>query len=290
MSDKSIGFGVERGFFCCENAVFDLPLPTIEKLTYLALVRYAGSNKRAWPSYQTIADDVSCNRKRAIQAVNKLVDIKLVEKDKRGNRSNVYLVYPPQYFVESLNVESGPRPPLDNLGVAHDHPEGGPQPPSEWPTATLRVAHDHPKNNNKNNKINSTTNEQPPVAENERENSFLNDEQAKDERLKDIETIMKAFKNKGVKVNDTLLDEFLNKHKAADVAAAINSCNFEAARNPILVIWHILNTGAFVTPVTRAAATSPVIADEVPPQSEEEMVSIKELIMRTKNNLQAKVI
>lgn|GEM_PF-2998269 len=64
----------------------------------MAITRYAGSNNRAWPAYETLADDVNCSRRRVIDAVDLLQRCKLIEKRKRGNRSNAYLVYPPDYF------------------------------------------------------------------------------------------------------------------------------------------------------------------------------------------------
>jgi len=70
----------EAGFFCCENGIFDTDLPTTEKCVYMALTRYAGSNNRAWPSYDTLAKDCSCSRRRAISAVDVLTSSGLVEK------------------------------------------------------------------------------------------------------------------------------------------------------------------------------------------------------------------
>ncbi len=64
----------------------------------MAITRYAGSNNRAWPAYETLAIDVNCSRRRIIDAVGLLERCKLIEKRKRGNRSNAYLVYPPDYF------------------------------------------------------------------------------------------------------------------------------------------------------------------------------------------------
>ena len=106
MKESTIGFAVERGFFSCENEVFSLPLPTIEKLIYLALTRYAGSNNRAWPSYNTLAKDASCSRRKVIDAVKALLDCGLIDKLSRGNRTNVYLLYPPSYYRGAGTVHS----------------------------------------------------------------------------------------------------------------------------------------------------------------------------------------
>jgi len=78
--------------------VFTLNLPPIEKLTYLAITRYAGANNRAWPAYETLAADVLCSKRRVIDAVNLLQRCRLIEKRKRGNRTNTYLIYPADYY------------------------------------------------------------------------------------------------------------------------------------------------------------------------------------------------
>jgi hypothetical protein len=72
----------------------------------LAITRYAGSNNRAWPAYETLAIDVNCSRRRVIDAVDLLQCCKLIEKRKRGNRSNAYLVYPPDYFSAESETQA----------------------------------------------------------------------------------------------------------------------------------------------------------------------------------------
>ncbi len=72
----------------------------------MAITRYAGSNNRAWPAYETLADDVNCSRRRVIDAVELLERCKLIEKRKRGNRSNAYLVYPPDYFSAESETQA----------------------------------------------------------------------------------------------------------------------------------------------------------------------------------------
>lgn len=173
----SIGFAIERGYFSCENNVFNLPIPTIEKLIYLALTRYAGSNNRAWPSYSRLGKDASCSRRRAIDAVNALLECGLIDKLNRGNRTNVYLLYPPGYYraAETVPPEQGaadapPAPleedlennfeenfsgeqaaPPDSGRVNLMHPgSAGDSPPGCTP-CTVRVNEVHPKINKKNN-------------------------------------------------------------------------------------------------------------------------------------------
>jgi len=73
-------------------------LPSVEKLIYMALIKYAGTNNRAWPCYETLARDASCSRRRAVYGVDLLCKCKLVVKERRGNRSNIYMVYPPSFY------------------------------------------------------------------------------------------------------------------------------------------------------------------------------------------------
>lgn len=111
--------------------MFTLNLPPIEKLTYLAITRYAGANNRAWPAYETLAADVLCSRRRVIDAVDLLQRCKLIEKRKRGNRTNAYLIYPADYYYADSEtaaiIESrtrrgkGGRTP-----AAKENAEGGP--------------------------------------------------------------------------------------------------------------------------------------------------------------------
>ncbi len=178
MNESTISFAVERGFFSCENDTFNLPLSTVEKLIYLALTRYAGTNNRAWPSYNTLAKDASCSRRKAIDAVNALLECGLIEKLSRGNRTNVYLLYPPSYYraaktvqpeqgaagappaapeeIFEKNFEAGFRgaqaAPSDCGRVNQVHPRGAGDSPPGCTPCTVRVNEVHPKINNIINK------------------------------------------------------------------------------------------------------------------------------------------
>ncbi len=177
MNESTISFAVERGFFSCENSVFSLPLSTSEKLVYLALTRYAGANNQAWPSYNTLASDASCSRRKAIDAVKILLESGLIEKLSRGNRTNVYLLYPPNYYraTQADKPEQGaagapPVPPEEvfeknlenNFGgeqaapsddgrVNLVHPGGAGDSPPGCTPCTMRVNEVHPKINKKIN-------------------------------------------------------------------------------------------------------------------------------------------
>ena len=58
--------------YLCDSAIFDLDLPSIEKLTFIALTRYFTSEDSAMPSYRDLARDVGCSEGRIAQAVERL--------------------------------------------------------------------------------------------------------------------------------------------------------------------------------------------------------------------------
>ncbi len=98
--EGSVRMAFESDYFMCVNDVFDLPLPSAEKLIYIALTHYAGSNNRTCPKYETLAKDASCSRREAIYAIENLCKCKLITKETRGNVPNAYVVYPPKFYSE----------------------------------------------------------------------------------------------------------------------------------------------------------------------------------------------
>ena len=258
----SVKLAFNSGYFICGSDVFSLPLPGPEKLIYMALIRYGGSNNRAWPNYDTLAKDASCSRRRAIDAVARLCSCRLIAKENRGNRSNVYMVFPPKYYCENYNensfseikkgAESAPQnnnvvpvyqnkgeqtAPLENSRVQNLHAEGAVGAPSECSDNTVSVQQVHPNINNNNNK-NIITN-----REDESDYNSLNS------NSDDVEKIKKAFKEKRSMVRDIVIDELLKEYPVKDIKAAIKCTDFEQARNPIAVIKYMLKEGSYVMPV-----------------------------------------
>lgn len=294
MSDKgSVRFAVERGFFSCGNDIFKLDLPAIEKLIYIALNRYAGANNRAWPAYDTLARDASCSKRRAISAVETLCQCNLVQKQTRGNRTNVYLVYPPNYFKKdslektqgavsspqtldavSDNAFKGESPaPQETARVNEVHPEGDPGAPSGCTQITSRVNTDHPiSNKNNTRKSNNSSSENDEERE-------INSKNIKSE---DIKEIKEAFKAKGVDTKVETITELLNSYPVKDIKAAIKSTDFNSARNPISVIKWMLKEGNYVLPI-EAKTQHP--DDHDPDISEDDVVAIKSMIQDTKKRL-----
>jgi len=304
-SDKgSVRMAFESGYFMCGNDVFGLPLGSTEKLIYIALTRYAGSNNRAWPKYETLAKDASCSKRRAVYAIEELCKCRLITKETRGNRSNVYVVYPPKFYcaVETDNkdqeikqgAQNAPQndevsPLYQNQGeksapskksrVQNLHPEGATPAPQDCSPCTLRVQEVHPNiNKNSNRNINTSQTEQ----DDERETSSNNKTETK---TKDIETINKAFKAKQATVREDVITSLLDIYPVQDVKAAIQGTNFEEARNPIAVIKWMLKEGCYVMPVETENIHKPLEYEEPPEVDDEE---VRKMFAQAKQELMQK--
>ena len=63
---------------------------------YVALAYHAGGERQSWPSYQTLAVEARCSRRRAILAVAELVNTgyvkKTVRKDAKGDPTSCFFV------------------------------------------------------------------------------------------------------------------------------------------------------------------------------------------------------
>lgn len=302
MESGTVKRAFETAFFCCENEIFNLPLPTTEKLIYMVLTRYAGSNKRAWPAYDTLAKDASCSRRRAIQAVELLCNCRLVVKEKRGNRSNNYLVYPPNYYCakteedKDTEIKKGANSaPQKNellllyhqgansapIEVNQVHHQGANSAPQGCNPCTLRVNELHPKSNSKSNKKNIISKNDNQ----EESNSFQNKIIEKEIKEEDIQAIKKAFKAKKSEVRDLEIIRLLYNYPVRDVKAAIYSCDFDVSRNPVAVIRWMLANGCYVMPAENEVISSQQeeIIQEV---SDEE---VRRMFAETKAQLLSKV-
>ncbi len=58
--------------YLCDPAIFDLDLPGVEKLTFIALTRYFTDADSSMPSNKALARDVGCSEERVAQAVEQL--------------------------------------------------------------------------------------------------------------------------------------------------------------------------------------------------------------------------
>jgi len=56
----------------CDSAIFDLDLPSVEKLTFIALTRYFTSAGSTMPSNEALARDVGCSEERIALAMERL--------------------------------------------------------------------------------------------------------------------------------------------------------------------------------------------------------------------------
>jgi len=291
---SSVKLAFNSGYFMCGSDVFNLPLPGTEKLIYMALTRYAGNNNRAWPSYEKLAKDASCSSRRAIDAVNRLCSCRLVAKEKRGNRSNVYMVFPPKYYCEKSDendsskikkgAESAPQnnvvtkvyqnegdlsAPQKKPRVQNLHTESAAGAPSGCSDCTVSVKELHP-NINKNNNKKININKEDEIEHNSNTNPD------------DVEDIKKAFKEKRSMVRDVVIDELLKEYPVKDIKAAIKCTDFEQARNPIAVIKYMLKEGNYVMPVEREelyVEKEDVVSGEPPVVDDEE---VRKMLKETK--------
>lgn len=305
---EGVKMAFESGYFMCGNDVFDLPLPSTEKIVYMALTRYAGSNNRAWPKYETLAKDASCSKRRAVYAIETLCKCRLITKETRGNRSNVYMVYPPKYYCEvdtgnktqeiEQGAESAPQnnevaslcqiqraesAPSKNSSVQNLHPEGATPAPRDCNPCTLRVHDVHPNiNKNTNKNINTSKTK----IEEESEPSLKNKTKIKNI---DINDVSKAFKFKKATVREDVIINLLSVYPAKDVIAAISGTDFNEARNPIAVIKWMLKEGCYVMPAETENINTAQVNEEPPDVDDEEVRKMfasakQELMQKTKAN------
>jgi len=61
-----------NGYYFCDSAIFDLDLPSVEKLTFIALTSYFTGADRAMPSNESLARDVGCSEERIALAMERL--------------------------------------------------------------------------------------------------------------------------------------------------------------------------------------------------------------------------
>ncbi len=85
-----------------------------------------------------------------------------------------------------------------------------------------------------------------------------------------------------MQVNDSVICELLNKYALRSITGAIHCTDFTQARNPIRVIYWMLETGAYLVPVeeksTAALRPDPVLTPE-------DEASVRQLIKEAKQGL-----
>ncbi len=97
-------------------------ITTLAKHVYARLCRYAGQNGHAFPSYNTLANEIGSNRRQVIREIGRLSDIGLIhithcQNDLSGNRSNTYRFVWHPWMQESFDkpvalVQKNSTPPL----------------------------------------------------------------------------------------------------------------------------------------------------------------------------------
>ncbi len=220
MTIESIRFAYDRGFFTCENDVFQLPLSTYDKLIYILLVRYADTNNRAWPSYERLAKEASCSRRKAIQSIQHLESVSLIKKEIRHNKSNVYLIYPARFYKDNSDSFSSP------VGVQEIHQRGEPPAPPE--VNNIHPGSESPAPNNKHLQTPNNIN---------------------NHHLDDDEFFFKKLKSFLLSKNLTFPEKFIqNLHKKfsfQEIYSALSSIDYDRASNIPHLLTYLLNTGSY---------------------------------------------
>jgi hypothetical protein len=219
----------------------------------------------------------------------------------RGNRSNVYLLYPPEYYCEEYNEKAqGERgAPLENLDDHFTQTQGESPAPLEIPRVnvvhsegergalsgctenTLRVNAVHLKSTNINNKENHSLKQKPKTGE--------SDLFYKEIKENEISEIRKVFTNKGVQVSDKMIISLLKDHDPKAVKAAIKSTDFKAAINPLSVIKWMLNNDTYVMPI-EIESTIPNHPEAIDPINPEDDEAIRSMIKEAKKGLLKKTV
>ena len=84
------------GFTPITNKIIkDRKLTIYQKMVYITLCSYSNNSNISFPSYNTITEDIGCSKRKVINTIKELVDLKLIIKHEKktkkgGNSTNVY--------------------------------------------------------------------------------------------------------------------------------------------------------------------------------------------------------
>src|SRR5690554_2422727 len=131
--------GSKRNFTIVQNIIFSLEISVYAKLVYVYLNKCADEEGQAFPSYNTIAENCSCSRRKAIEAIKELKEIcllevqqrKIIKEGKPSNTSNLYTIYdePTTLVQEVHHPSAGDAPPL----VQEMHHPSARHAPNQYP-------------------------------------------------------------------------------------------------------------------------------------------------------------
>ncbi len=62
----------EKNSYRCDSEIFNIDVPSIEKLTFIALARYFTDDNTTMPTHQELARGVGCSEKRIAIALERL--------------------------------------------------------------------------------------------------------------------------------------------------------------------------------------------------------------------------
>ena len=123
-------------FTIIENAIIENQKLSIYAFAvYVVLCKFANQGGKAWPGYKTIANMAKCSRRKAVQAIEELIQAGYISKEirlteKREYTSNLYTIlaqyeYTPKNTNYSLGSARG-APPLVNV-MHHPGARGAPK-------------------------------------------------------------------------------------------------------------------------------------------------------------------
>ena len=158
------------------------------------------------------------------------------------------------------------------------HSEGEHPSPMECIESTLRVNEEHLKSTNKSIK----EYQHQKLKKESRERKVFQ----KDISEKDIETVIRTFRSKGVQVTDKMIDDLLRQYNIKAVQAAIQSTDFNVARNPLAVIRWMLANGTYLMPLDKE--TAPAAQEQMPEPVDDELV--RQMIKDTRESLNKKTL
>ena len=121
-------------FTIIENRVIRSSQLTIyQKLIYIALCSYANDSNICFPSYKTIAEAVGCSRRKAIDTIKELVDLKLIVKHESKNTvANEYEIVTGGEYPAPSGAEETPDSSADGA------PSGACDAPKEYPNKNIK--------------------------------------------------------------------------------------------------------------------------------------------------------
>lgn len=92
-----------RPYTIVEDIVFECNLSSLQKLTLISLIKYAGKQSAAWPGLATLARDTSSSVRQLRRILKQLQQKKLLLIEHRPGRSSLYHI--PEYTISQGSLQ-----------------------------------------------------------------------------------------------------------------------------------------------------------------------------------------